>query len=173
MLRPSPTCDTRTRCRQSQHRTACRMHDTRTRNRQSCIARRHNHHPGRQRALYQTFFTRIVLANLLTKKKIPLHSVGIKQGNPAMPMPSVPMQGPLSLKLMKATQVEEAQMSCHGETYGLVWTFQNAFTPQLPMFIKARHAKYEGQQCSGHVCSHPLTGGGPCPASRLAPRDRF
>ena len=64
-------------------------------------------------------------------------------------------------------------VSCHGETYGLVWTFQNAFTPQLPMFIKARHAKYEGQQCSGHVCSHPLTGGGPCPASRLAPRDRF
>ena len=64
-------------------------------------------------------------------------------------------------------------VSCHGETYGLVWTFQNAFTPQLPMFIKARHAKYEGQQCSGHVCSHPLTGGGPCQASRLGPRDRF
>ena len=82
------------------------MHDTRTRNRQSCIARKHNHRPGRQRALYKTFFTRIVFWQTCSrKKKIPLHSVPINKG-----MPSVPMQGPVSLKLMKATPFEEAQI---------------------------------------------------------------
>ena len=46
------------------------------------------------------------MANLFTKKKkIPLHSVPINKG-----MPSVPMQGPVSLKLMKATPFEEAQI---------------------------------------------------------------
>ena len=39
------------------------------------------------------------------KKEIPLHSVPINKG-----MPSVPMQGPVSLKLMKATPFEEAHI---------------------------------------------------------------
>ena len=54
----------------------------------------------------QEFFGQLVHE----KKEIPLHSVGIKQGNPVMPMPSVPMQGPVSLHLTKATAFEEAQI---------------------------------------------------------------